>query len=190
MKTCSTCKEVKPKSEFGKNKRNNNGLRSSCRLCDTLYYREANKEQIAEKGKLYREANKEQLSNYKKLYREINKEQIAKNAKLYHQANPDMFAAIKHKRRVLKLNSGGTFTSDDIQTLLLDQQGHCLYCNIILILNGKGKFHVDHRIPLFLGGTNFPNNLQLLCPTCNHTKSATHPDIYEKQINFKKGVDN
>ena len=51
---------------------------------------------------------------------------------------------------------------------------------------GKGKYHVDHRMPLSLGGSNYPDNLQLLCPTCNLSKSATHPDIYEKQINHNQ----
>jgi 5-methylcytosine-specific restriction endonuclease McrA len=29
------------------------------------------------------------------------------------------------------------------------------------------KFHVDHIIPIDEGGRSIPENLQLLCPSCN-----------------------
>lgn len=225
MKICTKCKELKPKSEFYKVNTAKDTLQCACKLCKK-FYKQVNKEQIAEKSKVYRETNKEQIAEYKKLYNQNNKEQIklyletnkeqlaeyqklyretnkeqiklyyqnnkeqiTANVREYNKANPDKNAAHHHKRRALKAKSGGTYTPNDIQTLLLDQQGHCLYCKDTLTLQGKGKFHVDHRMPLFLGGTNSPDNLQLLCPTCNRTKSAIHPDIYESQINFKSGVD-
>jgi 5-methylcytosine-specific restriction endonuclease McrA len=30
--------------------------------------------------------------------------------------------------------------------------------------------HLDHILPEFMGGTAEPENLQLLCPTCNRRK--------------------
>jgi 5-methylcytosine-specific restriction endonuclease McrA len=33
-------------------------------------------------------------------------------------------------------------------------------------------FHVDHIVPLARGGTNGPENLQLLAPVCNLRKGA------------------
>ena len=38
------------------------------------------------------------------------------------------------------------------------------------------KLHIDHKIPVVLGGTNDPSNLQTLCQDCNLGKSDTHPD--------------
>jgi 5-methylcytosine-specific restriction endonuclease McrA len=35
--------------------------------------------------------------------------------------------------------------------------------------------HVDHILPLALGGDNRRKNIQLLCPTCNLSKGAHHP---------------
>jgi 5-methylcytosine-specific restriction endonuclease McrA len=33
-------------------------------------------------------------------------------------------------------------------------------------------------MPLKLGGSNWPENLQLLCRTCNLRKNAKHPDVW------------
>jgi len=44
-------------------------------------YRNANKEQILERGKKYYEDNKEQLAEYQKIYRDVNREQINEKAK-------------------------------------------------------------------------------------------------------------
>jgi hypothetical protein len=38
------------------------------------------------------------------------------------------------------------------------------------------KLHIDHKVPIALGGTNDPDNLQTLCQECNLGKSATHPE--------------
>ena len=35
-----------------------------------------------------------------------------------------------------------------------------------------GKIHIDHIVPLDLGGTNDPTNMQILCDSCNCEKSA------------------
>lgn len=36
----------------------------------------------------------------------------------------------------------------------------------------NANFEIDHKVPLFLGGTNEVDNLQLLCPDCHRTKTA------------------
>ena len=53
----------------------------------------------------------------------------------------------------------------------------CIYCGCRL----DDNFHVDHIIPLTREGTsNWPSNLQLLCPSCNPSKGAkTHEEYLE-----------
>lgn len=75
-------------------------------------------------------------------------------------------------RRALKAKSGGKWNTSDIALLLEEQGGKCGLCFSAF---GDDGFHVDHFMPLALGGSNDPSNLQLLHPTCNLKKGARHP---------------
>ena len=63
--------------------------------------------------------------------------------------------------------------------ILLEQQGHeCGYCG-----DGLGSdFHIEHIIPLCVGGTNNLSNLCIACPPCNLTAGPlVFQDFYQKQ---------
>lgn len=38
MKRCYNCGEIKPENCFSKHRKNKDGLRCTCKQCDTLYY--------------------------------------------------------------------------------------------------------------------------------------------------------
>ena len=63
----------------------------------------------------------------------------------------------------------GAFTLDDLDELLTLQDGRCgnPFCSCDLRTD---FIELDHKIPLSRGGTNFPDNLQFLCPPCNKRK--------------------
>lgn len=88
----------------------------------------------------------------------------------------------QHERRVA-LKEGGSFTKSDIDLMLLDQDFKCVYCKADL--NSVG-YHIDHIIPVSKGGSNYPENLQCLCPRCNLRKSAKMPEDYEREIGFNR----
>lgn len=67
----------------------------------------------------------------------------------------------------------GFYTIDDIIVIRERQMDQCVYCRNKL----KNRGHLDHKIPLSKGGSNWPDNLQLLCGSCNRKKSArTHEE--------------
>ena len=54
-----------------------------------------------------------------------------------------------------------------------DQDWRCVYCNADV--SGKGKPHLDHIIPVSRGGSADRENLQILCVSCNYSKSTFMP---------------
>jgi 5-methylcytosine-specific restriction endonuclease McrA len=66
----------------------------------------------------------------------------------------------------------------DIQWLWDKQNGCCVFCLKPLI---RGKFHVDHHIPLARGGSNDRKNLRLLHKKCNLEKSWRDPLEHAKE---------
>lgn len=74
--------------------------------------------------------------------------------------------------------AGGKYTKADIDRLFLFQGGKCVSCRCRL----RPGYHVDHILPIALGGTNDPHNLQLLCGGCNIKKGARHPVEYMQSL--------
>jgi len=159
-------------------------------------YRKINKESLSEKAKLYNKQNKEKIHNAYLKYKEQNKEKIQHRSAEYYKnnldkilkyrkENPEKIRNLERKRRAKKRKANGSHTPEDILNLLVLQNTKCKYCEVQLNTEGKMKYHIDHRMPLVLGGSNNVENLQILCPRCNLTKSAKHPDIYEKEIGLR-----
>jgi 5-methylcytosine-specific restriction endonuclease McrA len=208
MKTCTCCNEIKLKTSFGKDKSNRDGLTSQCKECRRLATKKwalANPEKVklanrsqyyknniekasfkANQVRQYRLNNPDKYLEYVKNYRLVNAEMILNRDRQNRLNNPEKSVIKAHKRRFNKLNNGGTFTLSDINNLMILQRSKCVYCQNELIVIGKGKYHIDHIMPLHLGGSNYPNNLQLLCPNCNLSKCAKHPEEYERLIGFTR----
>lgn len=60
----------------------------------------------------------------------------------------------------------GLFSENDILAKLSDQHGCCNGCGIDIIATWK----IDHIVPTSRGGTHWPDNIQLLCRSCNSKK--------------------
>lgn len=79
-----------------------------------------------------------------------------------------------------KLAAGGTFTPEDIKAILRRQKRKCVVCWVDI----SKSYHIDHIMPLFLGGSNDRTNIQLLCPHCNTSKQAKHPIDFMQSRGF------
>lgn len=95
------------------------------------------------------------------------REQERKATLLWKSNNPEKVRSYVRNRRAIKRNAEGHHTDSDIATLWANQNGSCVYCKEDLTITGH---HVDHIVPLSKGGSNWPSNLQCLCPDCNLRK--------------------
>jgi 5-methylcytosine-specific restriction endonuclease McrA len=81
-------------------------------------------------------------------------------------------------RRARKRAAEGSFTKGDVALMLKNQKGRCWYCQKDISVG----YHVDHRVPLSRGGTNWPSNLVLACPHCNLSKHDKLPHEWNGRL--------
>lgn len=134
-----------------------------------LEYRQSSPLVHADKQRRYVAANREVVACRKKIYRALNPghEENRARVKAWRIANPDAYLAQVHLRRARKLGADGTYGTEDVSRMLQDQNGLCNGCSCEIWV----KYTVDHMMPLSRGGSNWPNNLQLLCKRCNSSKN-------------------
>lgn len=138
-------------------------------------HRIKNKEKFAEATARYRKNNRDKYLKAKAVYREKHSEKISQ----WWKNNRDL-GRVYHCRRTKRVKDntkGCHFTKNDINILYKIQKGKCIYCKSSLELG----YHLDHIMPLYLGGDNSKDNLQLTCPTCNLKKGHKHPIDFAQQ---------
>ena len=80
---------------------------------------------------------------------------------------------VMRRRRQRIRKNGGRHTQEDVVRTLESQQGLCACCK----RDVRSGFEVDHVVPISKGGSDGPENLQILCSRCNKLKGATIIDI-------------
>ena len=94
--------------------------------------------------------------------------------------HPEELRIIRHNRRARERAAGGRFTPGLVNRLLKLQRGKCACCGLPL----GTDFHLDHIMPLALGGSNTDDNAQLLRAKCNLQKNAKHPVDFMQSRGF------
>lgn len=117
---------------------------------------------------------------YAKEYYEKNKEALRPKKKQWQKENLDACRVSDQNRRAAKLQSGGRLTQGLKARLFILQRGKCACCGLPLGSN----YHLDHIMPLALGGSNTDDNIQLLRQRCNNQKHAKHPVDFMQSRGF------
>ena len=117
----------------------------------------------AERTKAWVEANPGRAAEWRKNYRQENRQKI--------------YAWIRD-RRAKKALAPGKHTADDINAIGTRQKWKCAWCGA----GCKRSYHVDHIMPLAKGGSNWPENLCIACPTCNMKKKAKLPHEFAQTM--------
>lgn len=110
-----------------------------------------------------------------------NRDRARANATKWQAANPEACRKYHHTRRARKRESGGTLSKGLATRLFNLQRGKCA-CGCGEHLGTD--YHLDHRMPLALGGANADWNIQLLRPRCNLSKGAKHPVEFMQSRGF------
>lgn len=139
----------------------------------------ANTEKVAEAGCEYRKTNREKRAENNRKWRQANPDKEAERSRRWRKANPEKCKAMKQNRRAKKKGNGGKLSKDIAQRLLTLQKGKCA-CACGADLKKTG-YHLDHIMPISLGGKNTDDNIQLLTPKCNLRKSAKHPGDWARE---------
>ena len=139
-----------------------------------------NKDDSIARARAWQAANPERVKENKKAWQEANREKFVGYTMKWRASNPEAARAIHSNRRAKKMGAKGRVSADIREKLFVLQKGKCPCCGKPL----GDDCHLDHKMPLALGGTNTDDNMQLLRAKCNMEKSAKHPIDFMQSRGF------
>lgn len=158
------------------------------------YYAD-NKEKLYEKLVAWKANNPDKVAdysaaNYKANAKKINAYKAARYAASpdaqkariaeWCAKNPEARRIHTQNRQARKREAGGSLSVGIAEKLLKLQKGLCPCCAQPL----GDNYHLDHIVPLALGGSNTDDNIQLLRQRCNNQKHAKHPVDFMQSRGF------
>lgn len=160
FKQCTKCKEIKPYSEFSKNKRYKCGLNSWCKKC--MYdwrinnaekikirmtrYREENLDKIRESERKWRKNNVEKKKEDDKKWQQNNPEKVREANKRWRLSHPDKVREIRlnwNKRNKNKLKQYTATVESKIEKRLSRRLSKQIWQSL---KDGKGKKHWEDLV--------------------------------------------
>jgi len=171
-KQCSKCKQYKSTTEFCKHSPSKDGLHPICRSCRSAIRKgeKQDPERRRKSSKKYYESHKEECFARGRKWNLIHRDRHLEIKRLAEK--------VRNSRK--RSSTGRGITSAQIRNIYDAQSRKCKYCHAEL----GGKYHVDHRVPIALGGSDEISNIQILCARCNSSKKATPPEEYERKIGY------
>lgn len=144
-------------------------------------YRAVNKDKTRAASAKYADLNKEKVRAKKAAWYAANSDRVKAQKARYNAENKEKSRIRVQNRRARVREACGSLSRNLAKKLFRLQRGKCA-CGCGQPLGDS--YHLDHIMPIALGGANEDWNIQLLCATCNHQKSAKHPVDYMQQRGF------
>lgn len=179
-KRCGHCRQMLPVSMFRQDKTTATGLFSFCRSCASEYAKTHCKDNpyIYKRSQLKYILSGKAKENQRK-WRKEHPGLASSYTKKWQAANKDKQRELERKRRARKVSATGSHTVEDINNIIVRQGNRCSVCRVKLV-----KRHIDHIIPLALGGSDDKCNIQILCPKCNMSKGKKDPIEFMQSRGF------
>jgi hypothetical protein len=186
---CSACAVDRSRNYERENReaRNKKSREYARRNIDKIReYQAKNRKHLSKKALEWQRRNRDRVLEARRKRYWDNIDESRRKSREWKQNNPEKTAELRKRHRERRLadtrnrrakirQAEGSHTKDDINLLFSVQDGRCNCCREPLEVFGINRFHVDHIMPIYLGGTNGPENLQLLCPFCNMSKGNQDP---------------
>ena len=157
-----------------------NGQCKPCKIAYTVAYYRTNIEMVKKRTATWYYETIEARKNKNIEWRSANPEKVKAYNASWQRQNPKIFRIYNQNRRGLKLSNGGKLSKGLSDKLYKIQDGKCACCGKLLGSN----FHLDHIMPISLGGVNEDYNIQLLTQRCNIQKGGKHPLKYMQEKIF------
>lgn len=156
-------------------------------LCRRHYNAEYHKKNYAKKReyviarvRAYAKENQEKIRATKGVYYSKHSVEIRSKVKEYREKNKEKVRDWKAAGRKRDRIAIGSHDYLQLKELRQKQKNKCSICKKPF---GK-KYHKDHIVPLFLGGTNYIENIQYLCALCNTQKNKKDPIQFMQEKGF------
>lgn len=192
-KTCAICLATKDVGEFHlcrgrpahicklchrQKGRENYAKKRSYYIAHNIAYRKANWQAHQIRAAKHFQSIKREEIRRRRASRQLRLEAIRAYYRKRRKEHAAQYRSYWHDRRARELSAEGRWTSKDIDAIHAQQGGKCHYCRISLALG----YHIDHIKSLIDGGSNWPDNLQLLCPQCNTRKNRRDPFVFANEM--------
>lgn len=150
---------------------------SDCKPCANAYstaWNAANKE----RRQAYEKSPERKAAKSARYAYNPEKAKVATTA--WIKANPKVMRIHAQNYRAQKRANGGMLSKGLSAKLFKLQRGKCPCCKQPLGTN----YHLDHIVPIALGGSNIDDNIQLLRQRCNNQKHAKDPLLFMQSRGF------
>jgi 5-methylcytosine-specific restriction endonuclease McrA len=122
------------------------------------------------------ETSREKTKERNRKRRKENGERMRAVENAYFKKNPEKRHLKNAKCRAQRYAARGRASAPQIRLRMQMFGNKCSYCAV-----GQQE-HIDHLIPIKLGGTNWPANLRPSCASCNHKKKAMPAKVWLERI--------